>query len=432
MSNAKKINSYLKISRVAIALLMCLFLFPNNKTNAQTVLSGSILMKIGDYSKSINYSEYSNWFLFSPSLSIDSNYFSELENMDYCFNEKIICDLSITKRKRIHTKKDVAIFFEKEKARLSLEEISKEAYVDPVNAKFQMENEKVSVFVPEKDGSKVDIEESLELLSKLFKNSSEMQNDKEISLPQITLHPSVTTQDVNNLGIKTLIGTGKSNFKGSTGSRIHNIKVAMSKYNGLLLAPGDEFSFVNILGPVDGENGYLPELVIKKDKTEPEFGGGICQVSTTVFRAAIYAGLEITARKNHAYPVSYYSPQGMDATIYVPRPDLKFKNNTPGNILFQVYMDGTELIFNLYGTNDGRKVEVDGPHVLEKNSDGSMRTVFTQKVFSKNNEEIINDTFNSFYDSPSKFPHPSEEKLTKKPKDWSKNQWELYKKANGI
>ena len=204
-------------------------------------------------------------------------------------------------------------------------------------------------------------------------------------------------------GIETLIGQGKSDFKGSTRSRIHNIKTALTRYDGLLIAPGEEFSFVENLGEVDGEHGYLPELVIKNDKTEPEFGGGICQVSTTAFRAAIYSGLEITARKNHAYPVSYYNPQGMDATIYVPKPDLKFINNTPGYILIQTEIEGTQLTFNFYGTNDGRKVEVDGPHILERNSDGSMKTAFTQKVLDENGKEIINETFSSFYDSPNKY-----------------------------
>ena len=191
---------------------------------------------------------------------------------------------------------------------------------------------------------------------------------------------------------------------------------------------------MKVLGEVDGEHGYLPELVIKHDKTEPEFGGGICQVSTTAFRAAIYSGLEITARRNHAYPVGYYNPQGMDSTVYIPKPDLRFKNDTPNYILIQTKIVGTELTFQFYGTSDGRKTTVIGPTILEKNPDGSMKTTFTQQINDKDGNLIREDVFKSNYESPSKFPHPGETSglLTKKPKNWSDREWKVYKKEHGI
>jgi vancomycin resistance protein YoaR len=79
---------------------------------------------------------------------------------------------------------------------------------------------------------------------------------------------------------------------------------------GVIIKPGEEFSFNHYLGPVKAEQGFLPELVIKRTGTVPELGGGLCQVSSTTFRAAMNAGLPITQRKNHAYAVQYYSPQG--------------------------------------------------------------------------------------------------------------------------
>lgn len=402
------------------------------KSFAQTSQEGKLILRIDDRTESLPYSEYSKWFTFSPSLSYDSSYRSEIENTEFCIEKNLPCSLLLTERARFHTKKNVSLSFEKEAALGFLTDLAKDIDRDPVNAKFKMEDGKVSAFSLDKKGISLDTEQSLVILASLFTSSSQLQNQNEVSLPFKTILSEIKADDVNNLGINTLIGEGKSDFRGSTKSRIHNIRVATARYDGIILAPGQEFSFVDILGPVDGEHGYLPELVIKKDKTEPEFGGGICQVSTTVFRAAIYTGLEITARKNHSYPVSYYNPQGMDATVYIPRPDLKFKNNTPGHILIQTKIEGTELTFSFYGTGDGRKVEVDGPHILEKNADGSMRTIFTQKVTSKDGREIINESFNSFYDSPSKYPHPSQEKITKKPKDWSKSQWDLYKKVNGL
>src|SRR6185369_10179137 len=115
-----------------------------------------------------------------------------------------------------------------------------------------------------------------------------------------------------------------SNFKGSPKNRRHNITVGVEKMKGVIVPQGAEFSFNEHLGPVDGEHGFLPELVIKKNGTVPEFGGGLCQVSSTTFRAAMTAGLPITQRRNHAYAVQYYSPQGTDATIYPGSADLKF------------------------------------------------------------------------------------------------------------
>jgi vancomycin resistance protein YoaR len=115
------------------------------------------------------------------------------------------------------------------------------------------------------------------------------------------------------------------------------------------------------LGPVDGEHGYLPELVIKGNKTTPEFGGGLCQIGTTVFRSALATGLPIVERTNHSYRVSYYEPAGTDATIYDPRPDFKFLNDTGHHILIQANLGKNDIAFEFWGTLDGRKVEQTKP-----------------------------------------------------------------------
>ena len=125
------------------------------------------------------------------------------------------------------------------------------------------------------------------------------------------------------------------------------------------------------MGPIDGggwAHGWLPELVIKGNDTIPEYGGGLCQVSPTMFRAALYSGLEITARRNHSYAVSYYTPYGLDATIYDPWPDFKFKNDTPAHLLIQGYTEGSEAYFVFYGTQDDRSVEMEGPFVYNYHS----------------------------------------------------------------
>ncbi|MBT3864997.1 hypothetical protein HOE67_00340 [Candidatus Peregrinibacteria bacterium] len=177
--------------------------------------------------------------------------------------------------------------------------------------------------------------------------------------------PITISNEIQELGVHELIGTGHTTFYGSTRNRIHNISVGMDNFNGTLIPPGEEFSFNTNLGRVDGTTGYKKELVITNAGTIPEYGGGLCQVSTTAYRAAIFSGLPITARRSHSYAVSYYSQllgYGLDATIYIGGQDLKFTNDTPGHILIQAYTDGLHAYFKFYGTSDGRKVELEGPH----------------------------------------------------------------------
>lgn len=430
MSERNK-NSRQVFRRYLILIVFCVTFFSQYSIPVYAIEKDFLLtLNVNDFSKNIDYTEYSQWFSFIPSLITDTDYVSEIENINNCATKIIFCELEKTQQNKIHTKKISTSFFDRNKARLSIEKIANESYRAPVNAKFKMEGEKVSAFAIDQSGFEVDIEKSLDLVARSFLQGYDLQKITVLSLPTNEILPEISSDNIDNMGINTLLGQGTSNFKGSTRSRIHNIKVATEKYNGYIISPGEEFSFVEVLGPVDGEHGYLPELVIKNNKTEPEFGGGICQVSTTVFRAAIYAGLEITARKNHAYPVHYYDPQGMDATIYIPKPDLKFKNNTAGHILIQTKIDGNELIFSFYGTSDGRKIEVDGPHIIERNTDGSLKTTFSQKVINSDGSILINAIFNSFYDSPSKYPQPDDLKITKKPNDWSKKQWDEYKKNN--
>ena len=243
------------------------------------------------------------------------------------------------------------------------------------------------------------------------------------------IEPTISTENLSDLGIEELLGHGESNFKGSPKNRIYNINVALKKFHGHLIKPGEEFSFTTILGLVEKETGYKEDLVIKNNKTIPEYGGGVCQVSTTMFRVALNAGLKITERHNHAYPVQYYSPQGTDATIYVPKPDFKFINDTTSYILIQGKIQGTVLSFDMYGTSDGRKVELEGPFVTERTPDGRLKTVLYQVINDAEDVLVRKDTFKSFYDNPDKYHEPQ---FTTKPDDWSNKQWDEYKATHGL
>ncbi|MDP3997288.1 MAG: VanW family protein [bacterium] len=268
------------------------------------------------------------------------------------------------------------------------------------NARFVRSGDRVEQFALPQDGRKLDIDPSVAVI-----NDSLARNLTSTALAVSVTEPSIKeSADIVALGLNDLLATGVSDFSGSPVNRIHNINIGTARYHGLLIAPNQEFSFDEALGPVDGEHGFKPELVIKQNVTTPEFGGGLCQVSTTAFRAAVEAGLKITQRRNHAYVVRYYGKPGFDATIYPPYTDLRFINNTPGYILIQARIEGKKVIFEFWGTKDGREVTVTGPTTYDWQPDGSVKATLKQQVV-KTGETIIDDTFYSKYRSPSLFPH---------------------------
>jgi len=244
---------------------------------------------------------------------------------------------------------------------------------DPVDALFNFQNGKVIAFKPSEEGKAVDIEEIKENLNSQFEKVFSEQKPQNINIPVSvkTLEPKITTEKVNNMGIKELIGVGTSLFQHSISSRIFNVTLASSRINGALIAPNETFSFAKTLGDVSAFTGYQQAYVIQNGKTVLGDGGGVCQVSTTFFRALLNAGLPITERHAHAYRVGYYEedgPPGIDATVYVPSVDLKFKNDTGHYILVQTQIDPDilRLTVSLYGTSDGRTVELTQPIISNR------------------------------------------------------------------
>ncbi|OGF33074.1 hypothetical protein A2223_05045 [Candidatus Falkowbacteria bacterium RIFOXYA2_FULL_35_8] len=257
-----------------------------------------------------------------------------------------------------------------------LEAFGQQIEKEPRNAKFQMKDGRVTEFEASETGVKILKDESIEKIkAEIFKNGN-----FEIEIVTEKTEPAISMDTINDYGIKELVGVGKSNFSGSPANRRHNIGVGAAALNGVLIAPGEEFSLVKALGNIDGSNGYLPELVIKGNKTIPEYGGGLCQVGTTIFRAALDTGVNITERKNHSYRVSYYEPAGTDATIYSPKPDFRFVNDTAKHILIQTKIEGNELIFEIYGTDDGRTVEQTYPQIFNITSPGPTKYIDSEDL----------------------------------------------------
>jgi len=240
---------------------------------------------------------------------------------------------------------------------------------EPQNPKFNFENGRVTEFQPALDGIRID---NANFKNKISVALGQIENSTDkvvaVDIPVLKTPPEVSTESVNNLGIKELIGRGTSTYFHSIPGRVHNVALAASRINGTLVKPGDTFSFNNTLGDVSAFTGYRQAYIISGGKTILGDGGGVCQVSTTLFRSVLNAGLPVVERVAHAYRVGYYeqdSPPGFDATVYAPSPDLKFKNDTPAYILITAKADpkSYSLVFELYGASDGRVASITKPVV---------------------------------------------------------------------
>lgn len=235
---------------------------------------------------------------------------------------------------------------------------------EPTNARFEFANNKVNAFEVEQDGYEPDITNVLTQIETLLKQQRfEPKTKVNIKIPKKILKAEIKLKDINNWGIKELVGSGSSLFAGSGPERIHNIVNGAGKINGIIIKPGQVFSFNKFLNDISSRNGFIPAFVIKNGKTVLDDGGGICQVSTTLFRAALNAGVPIIERTAHAYRVGYYEQDakpGLDATIYLPEVDFRFKNDYASALLIQSEVDLEEmkLVFNFYGTKDGRQVQL--------------------------------------------------------------------------
>jgi vancomycin resistance protein YoaR len=253
----------------------------------------------------------------------------------------------------------VRIGLDEESVAAFLEPIADEINTAPKNAKFVIADTRVTEFRASEKGRILPIPANIRSIE-----AAVLGNAESVELLTEEAEPQQKTDEVNTLGIRERIGFGKTSFAGSPKNRRHNIQTAVQHLNGLIIPQGVTFSLVDAIGNVDADTGYRQELVIKGDRTIPEFGGGLCQIATTVFRAALDAGLPILERQNHSYRVPYYEPPiGIDATIYLPNPDLKFMNDTLGAILIQARVEGDNLIFEFWGTKDGRVAERTDPVV---------------------------------------------------------------------
>lgn len=286
---------------------------------------------------------------------------------------------------------------------------------------------KVTAFTPPRNGRTIQIEQTkaqlLEGMEVLLQQPETKTVTKELAL--VETPPTTSLASLNTLGIQERIGFGESKYAHSIPNRIHNVAITAQRINNVIIPPGSEFSFNKTLGDVSAATGFRSAYVIKNGKTELGDGGGVCQVSTTLFRAVLDAGLAVTKRLAHSYRVSYYEldrKPGADATVYAGDVDFRFKNDTPNHILVHAVTDdkNTYMYVELYGTSDGRYTKIvehktwdprpalppeyfpdptlpPGKVVQIDWAASGIRASLTNVIYDKNNTEIRRDTYVSNY-----------------------------------
>ncbi|MCJ7723555.1 MAG: VanW family protein, partial [Anaerolineales bacterium] len=237
----------------------------------------------------------------------------------------------------------------------------------PRNARliFNEETHQLELIQPALWGRSVDKEATLIAI-----NNGVIQGQHDFSLAISNSAPVIgDTATGEELGITELVSSETTYFYGSSTQRIQNIQTAADRFHGLLVAPGEIFSMGQALGDVSLDNGYAEALIIYGGRTIKGVGGGVCQVSTTLFRTVFFGGYPVNERYSHAYRVSYYEMiasgstdsnlAGLDATVYFPLVDFKFTNDTPFWLLMETYVniDYRTLTWKFYSTSDGRSVD---------------------------------------------------------------------------
>lgn len=267
--------------------------------------------------------------------------------------------------------------------RLQVEALAREINQTPRDARFHFDNGALTPIVSSQEGRVLNVDATMQIVMQRFQQATaatrapgnalpaalplDALRNNTVDLAVTVTKPAVDMRDKDKFGITELVSSGTSQFRGSIPNRIQNIKTAQASFDGVVIPPGATFSFNQYLSEIVEANGYADAYVIFGNKTVLGPGGGVCQVSTTMFRAAFFAGFPITERWEHAYRVGYYEPPvGLDAAVFVPSADMKFVNDTPNYILIEPALDvpNLRLTFNFYGTKpNGREVKMTDPVV---------------------------------------------------------------------
>ncbi len=273
--------------------------------------------------------------------------------------------LSLVQTVDYQQKTHFSVSLSAEQVEAYLKQVAPSINSDPVDAAWRADSETGELVItqPSYAGRELDVEAAATAIMAWAE-----QRDGVVELPIIRSPATYSAENFANLGIKEVVAESTSYFSGSSYGRRNNIELAASKFNGLIIPPGELFSFNHFLGEISAEAGYDESLIISGNRTAVGVGGGVCQVSTTVFRAAFFGGFEIVERWAHGYRVSWYetnSGPGLDATIYTPDVDFKFRNDSAYHLLLQTEtnLDLGTLTFRFFSTASGRMVDISEPYL---------------------------------------------------------------------
>jgi vancomycin resistance protein YoaR len=292
---------------------------------------------------------------------------SGVDSGPYIYNPEVVANLIVAQRVQNGDQQAVQVVLNPRGLRDLLVPVKTQVDRLPSDAKFVFNDQTLQLDVMQQSsvGRELDIDASIKAI-----NEAVARSEHTVSLVINESQPRVAaTATGQELGITQLIWSETSYFYGSSAERMQNIEAAARQYHGLLVAPGETFSMGEHLGDVSLDNGFAEALIIYGGRTIKGVGGGVCQVSTTLFRAVFNAGFPIVERTPHAYRVSYYEQNasggidprlaGLDATVYFPLVDFKFTNDSPHWILMETYMGSGSLTWKFYSTSDGRSVTYD-------------------------------------------------------------------------
>lgn len=283
----------------------------------------------------------------------------------------------------------------------------------PVPATFSASNGSVTV-IPSKNGLGAD---PAKMAHDLVKQMQSEKSDKSVTVVTHEVAPAFTTEKANALGIKDRISTYTTTFSSGNAARVTNITLMTKALDGAIVMPGATFSLNGTVGEANAAKGYQEAGAIVDGQPTSQVGGGICQVNTTLFNAALLSGVKITERVNHSLYISSY-PLGRDATVSWPGPDFKFVNTLDHAILIATSSTRSSVTISFYGVDPGYKVDLSsatwvsqtpapvqrvndptlpaGTEVVKQNGDVGGKVTFVQTV-TKNGEQVFQKTFTSVY-----------------------------------
>lgn len=242
-----------------------------------------------------------------------------------------------------------------------LDDLAREILVQPEDAGLKINPDDTVEVVPAREGLKIDVAGVWHDIEEVYGNT---EKNPEVKLALEKCSPRVSTREVEEMGVNGLLSAYTTTFNQADRDRSYNIKIAASALDGFIIKPSEAFSFNGVVGSRSTEAGYKNAKVIVNNELVDGLGGGVCQVSTTLYNAALLAGMEIVDRSNHSIPVSYVPP-GRDATVADNYLDFRFKNNTPSHVYMKTLVGPGRLTVKLYGNTQYRKQVVIKTRVVE-------------------------------------------------------------------